>query len=1669
MKNRRMFAIALTASILLLCSAALAAPSGKPIALPFELGQPSLIMESMPADAGRSLDAPGDIVDFDAALIAGGNYLKRFQADVTDDNAGNGWNGTNENPNDPDDGGWDWRLNWNTDPWFHSVNASPTNIYGATAQGLYYAYLATSNAGYWTALLDAATKMVANANIRSGADLRFLMLFDALYDSVVSPTSTYADAAKAKYDGRITTYGSAGALARYIRDARHGQGYDNGIIAWDIGIWAVDAQMLYDRYGGTYAADADSIAEVLWQDSFNDSPGYFDIDEDDGWDPTYTDKNYWWYTIGLTGLIDAFYASGAHTGEIAGLITRLQASQHSNGAFSDSYGVHDGDEDWQDTAYILMTLQNYNATTYATEIHHGAYWLGATQHTGGGWVYDSGNHYPEVGGECTAALSFGSAPSEVWVDDNWHNQADVDAGHPGLVWGYDAFGTIQNGINAVAGSTVNVAAGTYSVTSTILANKNDLRLLGPKANVDPRPSASTTRVPGSPSEAILDGGSSLGIIIRISAQNVEINGLEVRNGTGDLIESQNVAPVKQSPAVRYCIIHDAGDEGVQLRNVDDGVLEYNRVYNTVGDGLNFAYSNDCIIQYNECHDIYSENAAIYCYNDGGRGYIGVTIQNNLLYNLANNDGIKLGAKSPGNDRNLRGGRILNNIVHSGVQDGITLYASDSRVEGNEVYNCNSENGAIYVSYPVSFDTISNNQVYNNGITGDSKTTVGIRIGGGSYSPSNIRVVGNSLRNNEQTAYDNAVGNYWDSNCYSDFSSNPGYPDEYRITNGTIVTATDVNPNTNDCGNVDFIVTSDYLGCELACRGDTLYLTFDQAGYNAGQIFVQLPAALDADWAPGTGDVVVMPSTNVSPNLYFSHASRTPSGNQIEVNVAWSPPYSDGDGTKYIACIPIKNVSATGGETLVITGAGSTFYDASGPHVNEFTLGSTTIYVDCADPVATIVYVPALTCDGFGAASQMEGKITIGVLRGAVPPNSPLKSGYVEVNANAVQRITLFSSILPGDFGPATFPSSAEATQIWGWLNEGCNNLVVHAFDTECNEGISAELVVVRDETPPNLTIVNHPRCYSPNTYTLLDDSLDVTTVLNPTAKPAGCFAQTGTVEITYLGGTAFSLALDVTNYPSSDAEALVLWTWILTQVPGNANGGNYIFDVKATDCAGNTSATKQFTLCIDLTAPGNTFTIFDARPTHLGVWLKWQWTYDAAQAVAVEIYRAPEGDYPLYASQLWNGDANYAKDHSSLSGWTLVASQAGPQNTSGAYPGTYGGPGNTYWLDQDALWQNASGVTYRDIYRYVTFVKDNGGNWSLVGTYSIGTNADRSTNYWLGDYTADVTNPAPYGWVGGADLDLLSVVYFTTTANGGGTTANYFSIGPENHENGYGKGIPTPDNYVNFLDLIPFSFNFGVVTPTGFNIHFPDTKPFSGLDEQPVVSVSRGEDVQLSVGDNFTVTVALSGNAGHSVKVVEAELHFDPQVLKFVSATEGAIEVMDGIPFALTRSIEGRENAVGIAAAAMGEIACIAGDFALATIEFQWIGEQTSTTEIELTSIQLADGHGNIIEGTGTTLTINGADAVPLEFALYQNYPNPFNPSTQIRFDLADASEVRLVVFNLLGQKVRTLVAANMPAGAHHIAWDGRDDRGLDVSTGLYLYKLQAASFVSCRKMLLTR
>ncbi len=336
-------------------------------------------------------------VNYATALQDGADYLQGMQADITEDNAGNG---DPDSPDDPDDGGWDWVSTI----FSHSINASSTNLYGATAQGLYYAYLDSADAEHLVALTDAATFMAADAGIRSAADLIFLMNYAAL----VSDTS-FADAAQTKYDARITTYGTAQALAEYIRDVRASQGYENGIIAWDIGAWARAAGMLHVLYPGNgYDTDAVAIAEVIYQDSFMDNPGYFDIVDDAGWDPTYSDYNFYWYNLGITGLIDAFDAAGTHTAEIPGLVAILMEGQCASGGMSFSYGGNTDDEDWQSSGYAMMTLGRLDdlRASWQPAINLMGDWIVATQDGSGGWVYGSGNHYPEVCGENTAGLYF---------------------------------------------------------------------------------------------------------------------------------------------------------------------------------------------------------------------------------------------------------------------------------------------------------------------------------------------------------------------------------------------------------------------------------------------------------------------------------------------------------------------------------------------------------------------------------------------------------------------------------------------------------------------------------------------------------------------------------------------------------------------------------------------------------------------------------------------------------------------------------------------------------------------------------------------------------------------------------------------------------------------------------------------------------------------------------------------------------------------------------------------------------------------------------------------------------------------------------------------------------------------------------------------------------------
>ncbi len=89
--------------------------------------------------------------------------------------------------------------------------------------------------------------------------------------------------------------------------------------------------------------------------------------------------------------------------------------------------------------------------------------------------------------------------------------------------------------------------------------------------------------------------------------------------------------------------------------------------------------------------------------------------------------------------------------------------------------------------------------------------------------------------------------------------------------------------------------------------------------------------------------------------------------------------------------------------------------------------------------------------------------------------------------------------------------------------------------------------------------------------------------------------------------------------------------------------------------------------------------------------------------------------------------------------------------------------------------------------------------------------------------------------------------------------------------------------------------------------------------------------------------------------------------------------------------------------------------------------------------------------------------------ALHKNYPNPFNPETVIEFDIRREGWTELLVYNILGQKVRTLINEHLPAGEHQIVWNGKDDNNRKVSSGVYLYKLKTEEVKQVRRMILIK
>jgi len=131
----------------------------------------------------------------------------------------------------------------------------------------------------------------------------------------------------------------------------------------------------------------------------------------------------------------------------------------------------------------------------------------------------------------------------------------------------------------------------------------------------------------------------------------------------------------------------------------------------------------------------------------------------------------------------------------------------------------------------------------------------------------------------------------------------------------------------------------------------------------------------------------------------------------------------------------------------------------------------------------------------------------------------------------------------------------------------------------------------------------------------------------------------------------------------------------------------------------------------------------------------------------------------------------------------------------------------------------------------------------------------------------------------------------------------------------------------------------------------------------------------------------------------------------------------------------------------------------------------SGTTTVTVTGTDSFDG--SRISSSFTLNVVSDVEpggVVPTEFTLSQNYPNPFNPTTTIQFALPKVSPVTLDIYNILGMKIRTLMSGqSMSAAFHSVVWDGKDDAGVNVPSGMYIYRIHADNFQASKKMTLMK
>jgi ligand-binding sensor domain-containing protein len=240
----------------------------------------------------------------------------------------------------------------------------------------------------------------------------------------------------------------------------------------------------------------------------------------------------------------------------------------------------------------------------------------------------------------------------------------------------------------------------------------------------------------------------------------------------------------------------------------------------------------------------------------------------------------------------------------------------------------------------------------------------------------------------------------------------------------------------------------------------------------------------------------------------------------------------------------------------------------------------------------------------------------------------------------------------------------------------------------------------------------------------------------------------------------------------------------------------------------------------------------------------------------------------------------------------------------------------------------------------------------------------------------------------------------------------------------------------------------------------------------------RALNTNFAPGQTDSLTIEFEAEGDENA--LGFSLSFDAGLLAFKNA------VVAGGASGATLNVNTNQSAngrVGVALALPAGQTFSAGNHAIVIAIFS----ASSSPSVDSTTIEfgdqpvakeIVDANANTLEASWIPARVtigmissvkNITDEVPSSFELGANHPNPFNPSTTITYALPRAVEVKLVIFDLMGRRVRTLVEQTQPAGRYAVIWDGRNEHGEPVASGTFIYQLHAGSFVQNRKMALVR